>query len=181
MSDAAMPALRRHHEGKPLRELRLPATQGAAPRRTARAGQERHAKAKKEAQPKEKRKPAVDLEGLLIKQITEAGLPPPRRQCTEPWRGTGRRFRGDVCYLDDRLIIEIDGGTWGGGRHTSGVGYRRDCVKRALAVIAGYRFINVTSDQVKDGTALEWITQLLGHAKEEEAPRKGRRRRQKDS
>lgn len=150
-----MPEMRGDDEGQPMPELRIPAPRRTTTKRTTRARSQQNPEAEKTQKPKE------NLEDILVKQLEKAGMPLPRRQCTEPWKGTGRRFRGDLCYLSDRLIVEVDGGTWSGGRHTSGGGYRRDCVKRALATIAGYRYINATSDQVKDGTALRWIQAIM--------------------
>lgn len=101
------------------------------------------------------------LEELFVEQIRERGLDAPVRQSNEPWKGTGRRFLADFFWPDHHLIIEVDGGTWHGGRHTRGVGYERDCEKLNLAVLAGYRVMKVTSTQVRKGQAIAWVAEYL--------------------
>lgn len=101
------------------------------------------------------------LEDELAGQILLANLPLPVRQSTAPWEGTGRRFRADFCWPDEKLVVETEGGTWTGGRHTSGSGFERDCVKQTLAVLAGWRYMRVTSNQIKSGEALTWIETAL--------------------
>lgn len=97
------------------------------------------------------------LEDELAMQIEGAGLPVPSRQCREPWEGTGRRFRGDLCWPGIRLVVEVDGGTWSGGRHTTGSGYARDCEKSNLAQLAGWRVLRFDSKMVRDGRALQTV------------------------
>jgi very-short-patch-repair endonuclease len=104
-----------------------------------------------------------DLEGMLAEKIAAAGLPAPQRQSRVPWAGTGRRFRADLLFPDQKLIIEVDGGTWSGGRHTSGAGYDRDCIKQNLALLNGYSTMRYTSRMVRDGTALEFIRRKLNN------------------
>lgn len=104
---------------------------------------------------------------MLLSQMEGSGLPDAERQCRQPW--PGRRFRGDFCFHEQRLVVEVQGGTWAGrnSAHTSGVGFRDDCVKRALALLSGYRVLTVESSQVRDGTALAWIKQLVGEVRED--------------
>jgi hypothetical protein len=77
-----------------------------------------------------------------------------------------RRFRADFVVYGGfpELIVEVEGGTWNQGWHVRGGGFESGCEKQALAVIAGYRYLRVTSAQVEDGRALEWIRQALGLA-----------------
>ena len=76
---------------------------------------------------------------------------------------SGRRFRADflVGPGGSNVIVEVEGGTWVEGRHSRGKGFESDCEKQALAVIAGYRYLRVTSNQVEDGRAIDWIRQCL--------------------
>ncbi len=101
------------------------------------------------------------LEEMLLAQITSAKLPVPIRQSNQPWQGTGRRFLADFCWPDYALVVEVDGGTWVKGRHATGAGFERDCVKLNLAVIAGWRVLRVTGAQVKRHEALSWIRRVL--------------------
>lgn len=72
-----------------------------------------------------------------------------------------RQFRGDFCWVDARVMLEVDGATFSQGRHSTGIGYAKDCSKRAAAVLAGWRVFNVTSVHIKSGAAVEWIEQAL--------------------
>ena len=89
----------------------------------------------------------------------------------------GRRFRADFLWLKERCIVEIDGGTWARkgakkcrfcghvpqGRHSTGAGREGDCEKQVLATLAGYRYLVVTTSQVKSGEALGWVREILRH------------------
>lgn len=51
---------------------------------------------------------------------------------------SARRWRADFAHLDARVIIEIDGGVWSGGRHTRGGGFIEDCAKLNAAAVSGW-------------------------------------------
>jgi very-short-patch-repair endonuclease len=102
------------------------------------------------------------LEDEFLRRALARGIPSPLRQSNLPWQGTGRKFRADFLWPDAKLVVEVDGGTWRGGRHTRGSGYERDCEKLALACLAGYRLIKVTSHQVRSGAAVDWVGGALG-------------------
>lgn len=76
-----------------------------------------------------------------------------------------RRFRWDLAYplASPPLAIEVQGYGRKGlkGGHQTFAGMRRDGEKSALAAIAGWRSMAVTSDQVRDGRALAWIQQAI--------------------
>lgn len=80
-----------------------------------------------------------------------------------------RRWRSDIAFIDDRLLIEVDGGTWTGGRHTRGAGYESDCEKQNTAVLLGYRVLRFTSNQVYSGYALSAILTALEFTEKEAA------------
>ena len=75
-----------------------------------------------------------------------------------------RRWRFDFAWPDKKLAVEIEGGTWSGGRHTSGKGYRADCEKYSNAAIMGWAVIRVTTDMLRDGTAAKLLD--LAHYRE---------------
>jgi hypothetical protein len=101
------------------------------------------------------------IEDLLLQQLHEKGIHGAMRECTAPWDATKRHFRGDICFPEQRLLCEVNGGG-GRGRHTSFAGYSRDRVKANLAQLAGWTVLEATSQQVKDGSALNWIAAALG-------------------
>ena len=102
-----------------------------------------------------------ELENILHKQILLAGLPGPKREFLAI---PGRRFRFDFYWPESNLLVEVQGGVWTKGGHTSGIGMNRDAEKTNLAVLLGFRCLSVTSNQVKCGQALKWIQEALGVA-----------------
>jgi hypothetical protein len=105
------------------------------------------------------KKKQVDWEGKLAEQIAEAGLPLPIRQ----FKGIpDRKFSFDFAWPMLMIAAECEGGSWGGsGRHTSGAGYKADCMKYNLATRHGWQVYRFTSDQVKDKTAIEFIKEVF--------------------
>jgi len=61
-----------------------------------------------------------------------------------------RRWKFDFAWPDARLAVEIEGGTWSGGRHTRGAGYANDCTKYNAAVLEGWRVLRYTTLHFKD-------------------------------
>jgi hypothetical protein len=64
-----------------------------------------------------------------------------------------RQWRFDRCHPYARIAIEIDGGTWNGGRHTRGAGFRDDCIKINAAQLRGWFVFRLTSDMLTDAPA----------------------------
>jgi very-short-patch-repair endonuclease len=72
-----------------------------------------------------------------------------------------RRWRFDLAVPSLMLAIEIDGGVYKGGRHTSGAGFTRDCEKVNEATILGWRVLRFTTGQVRNGYAFDAIERML--------------------
>lgn len=99
------------------------------------------------------------LELMLLNRILRTGLPEPEKQfrfCAT------RRWHADFAYPSAMLLIEVDGGSWNGGRHTRGAGFENDCEKLSHAAMLGWRVIRVTGKQIESGEAVRWIAQALG-------------------
>ena len=71
----------------------------------------------------------------------------------------GRQFRFDFASIRLQLAIEVQGAVFTYGGHSTGVGITRDCEKLALANLNKWTVFQVTSGQVRDGTAIKWIKQ----------------------
>ena len=101
-----------------------------------------------------------ELELLLAAQIQTARLPKPE---TEYRFHPTRRWRFDFAFphLIPPLAIEVHGGTWSRGRHTRGKGFEGDCDKSNAAVLLGWRVLQFTGDQVRDGRAIDVIVEAL--------------------
>lgn len=102
-------------------------------------------------------KPPSELEERLAVQLRAEKIPF-QREVTG--LVPGRKFRVDflVCGW---LVVECQGGIWKSGKHSNGVGVTRDTEKAAELLLNGYPTIACTMDQIKSGTALEWIKRAL--------------------
>jgi len=98
------------------------------------------------------------LEDTFAFQLNAAGL---TGYVREYQAIPGRKFRFDFCFKRERLLIEINGGTYNGGSHGRGVGINRDYEKHNLAVINNWRVLSFDTKQVKSGAALQVTEQLL--------------------
>lgn len=94
------------------------------------------------------------LEDALAFQIRAAGLPDPIREYKAL---EARRYRWDFAWPAFQLLLEVQGGTWGKGAHSTGLGIARDCEKGNLAIIDGWSTFHVTSDQITNGKAISWL------------------------
>lgn len=99
------------------------------------------------------------LENVLAHQIKLAGLPEPLRELRNAV--PDRRYRFDFGWPDHHLLLEVQGGAWIRSGHTSGSGINRDTEKANLAMLEGWRVMCVTSNQIHDGRALQWIKRAL--------------------
>ena len=100
------------------------------------------------------------LEAELALQIKALGLPEPIREYQAI---KGRKFRFDFAWLDPehRLLVEVNGGTYTQGAHSTGQGIARDYEKANLAVLQGWRVLTFDGKAVKSGEAVEVIRQAL--------------------
>lgn len=94
------------------------------------------------------------LEDTLHAQLSLAGFTAFKREfCAIP----GRKFRWDFAWPDNKLLVEVQGGSWNGGKHGRGSGIAKDTEKLNLATISGWRVMQFTPDQIRQGKALRWV------------------------
>lgn len=94
------------------------------------------------------------LERMLWRRIEEAGLPQPVKEYR--WaRDEGRMYRCDGAYLEDRILLEVEGGIFmrGGGGHNRPMHFQDDCAKYNLAALLGWRVLRFTKDMIKSNEA----------------------------
>ncbi len=104
------------------------------------------------------------LEATLDQQLVLVRLPRPEREaCLIP----GRRFRCDRVWRDARVVVEIEGGIYRGGRHTAVEGFIRDCEKYNLLALAGWCVLRVTERDIRTGRAVAWITEALQRSEDD--------------
>jgi len=99
-------------------------------------------------------------ENTLLLMMADVGIPTPKREYmfAEP-----RRWRADFAWVKERIIVEVEGGVWGGGRHVTGSGFTNDCGKYNTASLLGWTVLRFTPDMIYDGTAiamLKWAFRL---------------------
>lgn len=73
-----------------------------------------------------------------------------------------RQWRADFHLIDKKILVEIEGGIWSGGRHTRGKGYLGDMEKYNAATMMGFQVIRFSTDQVKSGHAIQQIEMMVG-------------------
>ena len=73
----------------------------------------------------------------------------------------GRKFRFDFAFVKERLLVEVNGGTYTKGAHSTGRGIARDYEKANLAVLQGWRVLSFDGKAIKSGEAVEVIRQAL--------------------
>ena len=105
-----------------------------------------------------------ELEATLLGQLRMLNIHDGRQQYR--WHPT-RRYRSDIAFVDQRLLIEVEGGQWLVGqeghwsRHMHPQGFEDDCIRSAEAAILGWRMIRCTTTMVLDGRAVTLIERAL--------------------
>jgi len=106
------------------------------------------------------------LEATLALHMKAAGLNPVSEFRFHP----PRRWRFDFAFLDQKIAVECEGGTWTGGKHTRGKGFALDCEKYNQASLDGWTLLRFTGDQIRSGQALAQIEQALNETPQTTEP-----------
>ena len=118
---------------------------------------------------------ANPAEEALERQLLDAGIYHVKeyRFGAEAAGGTGKGLRGrleavglkdwraDFALLDARLLIEVEGGGWTGGRHTNGKGFADDLRKYDAAARLGFAVYRCDPAMVKAGQAIQTIQTII--------------------
>lgn len=70
-----------------------------------------------------------------------------------------RDFELDYAWPSVKVAVEVQGMA-----HRIKGKFKRDIEKRALALMAGWKVIEVDSSAIRDGRALQWLRTLLGQS-----------------
>ena len=101
------------------------------------------------------------VRGLLFDLKTEK-IPEP---VTEHAFHPRRKWRFDAAYPEEKIAIEVEGGTgWkrdGTSRHLTPSGFAGDVEKYNAAAILGWTLLRFTPAMLRDGTAVELIGRAL--------------------
>lgn len=84
----------------------------------------------------------------------------------------GRKFSFDFYIPEASLLVEIHGGAYSGGRHTTGVGLSADSEKSRLAQMQGYQVFAYTGPQVTKSNVQELVDYCIKRAKLQKRKRK---------
>jgi very-short-patch-repair endonuclease len=104
---------------------------------------------------KQKKQP-IKIPSLSIELIPEVKFHPTRK-----WRADYCvDYLGITCKMP-KILIEIDGGIWTGGRHSGGTGQIKDMEKLNAAAILGYRVLRYTPQQFAKGQHLIDLKEML--------------------
>lgn len=98
-------------------------------------------------------------EELMALHIRAERLPAPQRE----WRfHATRMWRFDFAWLSPRKIaVEVEGGTYNGGRHARGSGFAKDAEKYNAAALLGWRVLRFTTEQVRSGEAIRTVKEAF--------------------
>jgi very-short-patch-repair endonuclease len=74
-----------------------------------------------------------------------------------------RNYRADLAIPDARLLFECDGGAFRGG-HRRGRALEADYERQNRAVLAGWRILRFTNQQILTGEAKQFLVEFLKEA-----------------
>lgn len=106
------------------------------------------------------------VKGVKVESVGEAALIQQLRALKiefvqEFQFNTTRKWRADFHIKNTKLLIEVEGGIWSGGRHTRGKGYLGDMEKYNAATMMGYQVLRFSTEQVTSGFAIKQIEGLV--------------------
>jgi very-short-patch-repair endonuclease len=101
----------------------------------------------------------TELEETMALHIRANDLPEPVRE----YRFHPKRlWRFDFAWPAVKLALEVEGGIYmKKSGHNTAAGITRDCFKGNEALCLGWRVIRVTSAQIDDGSAVDWLRKAL--------------------
>ena len=82
-----------------------------------------------------------------------------------------RRWRFDYAIPEHKIALEVEGGVWTGGRHTSPKGFLGDIEKYNTATLMGWRVFRTTPDELYKLSTINLIkAAILGLNNPEKTP-----------
>jgi len=68
-----------------------------------------------------------------------------------------RKWRFDYAIPDYKVALEVEGGVWSGGRHTSSKGFLGDMEKYNTATLMGWKVLRTTPDELYRLKTIEMV------------------------
>lgn len=85
-----------------------------------------------------------------------------RVECVKEYRfHPVRRWRFDYAIPEYKIALEVEGGVWNGGRHTSPVGFLNDIVKYNSATLLGWRVFRTTPQDLLTKGVLDMLRDAI--------------------
>ena len=103
-------------------------------------------------------KPRPDLEATFAIQVHALRLPEPQREYQFHPK---RRWKFDFAWPQLMIAVEIEGGTYTGGRHVRPEGFRKDCEKYNAAALMGWMVLRGDVKMVKNNVLLDTVQAAL--------------------
>lgn len=77
-----------------------------------------------------------------------------------------RKWRFDYAITAHKIAIEVEGGVWTGGRHTSPKGFLGDIEKYNAATVMGWRVLRTIPDELCTNATLNMIRETMRYSAE---------------
>lgn len=72
-----------------------------------------------------------------------------------------RRWRFDYALPEHKIALEVEGGVWTGGRHTSPKGFLGDMEKYNTATLMGWRVFRTTPQELYSASTLAMLREAI--------------------
>lgn len=77
-----------------------------------------------------------------------------------------RKWRFDYAIPAHKIAVEVEGGVWTGGRHTSPKGFLNDIEKYNTATLMGWRVFRTTPDELCTNATLQLLRDAISRVAE---------------
>jgi len=98
------------------------------------------------------------IEDELLFDLIAIGMPEPVREYRF---APPRKFRADFAYPEQKILIEVQGGIYVKGGHSTGVGLERDYEKLNLAQLNGFKIFLFSRKMIESGEAISILEKCL--------------------
>lgn len=72
-----------------------------------------------------------------------------------------RKWRFDYCWIDQMVVLEVEGGIFIRGRHSRGAGMKEDMDKYNEAAVLGYRIVKVVPTELCSFNTINLLRRIL--------------------
>lgn len=165
-SDAELIALaeRRVKKSSRMTGLRTPINMNLV-RKSPRGNGEKEKRLR--AQERSERARAVAVQFTILCQAS--GLPAPVRE--HMFAAPLRRWRADYAWESERVLLEVEGAIWSGGRHTRGSGYLADMEKYNYATVHGWKLLRCTPQTLCTDGTIRMLREVMSGKADKDNPR----------